>query len=569
MNIIKDKDTRTIKFITTSDIHGAIFRYDFIENIITSSSLSQIYAYVKEQRENSNQETVLLDNGDMLQGQPIVYYSNYQYQKGKKELPHICSEVMNFMKYDAATIGNHDIEAGHNVYDELIKEFNFPWLAANAINNITKEPYFQPYTLINKNDIKIAVLGLITPAIPNWLPEKIWEGIEFEDMIVSAKKWIKYIKEKENPDITIGLFHSGVNYKYNNQTDKTYKNENASLLIAEQVPGFDIIFAGHDHQEHNLLIKNCNNEEVLLLDPKSLAKYVSVATVTLEFDEKKKKFVKDEITGINLEMNFCEADPDFNIKFENYKKIVKKYVAEPITVFTRSVSSKDALFGNTAFIDLIHRIQLDITKAHISFAAPLSFDARIFRGGVFIRDMFKIYKFENLLYTIRLSGQEIKDYLEFSYDNWFNTMKRIDDPLLNFIYNKKGELLLKGKYYNFSSAAGIKYTVDLQAKPYNKIHISEFANGNPFDLDKDYIIAINSYRANGGGGHLIEGSKIPHEHLLDRILTKSDQDLRTLILKWIKKKGVVTPRASGNWRAIPTNWWRKGKTRSLRIINYR
>ena len=557
----------TLKFITTSDIHGAIFRYDFIENSITSSSLAQIYTYIKEQRKEKNQEIILLDNGDMLQGQPIVYYSNYQYRFSNNKTPHICSEVMNFMKYDAATIGNHDIETGHNVYDKLIKEFNFPWLAANAINTETNEPYFEPYTIINKQGIKIAILGLITPAIPNWLPEKIWKGIQFDDMIEAAKKWVKIIQEKENPDLLVGLFHSGIDYTYNEQTYESYKNENASLLIAENVPGFDIIFAGHDHQEQNLLVKNKNEDNVLLLDPQSLAKYVSIATVELQYNENKKKYEKNEITGLNLEMNFCDADDTFVTKFNDYKINVKKYVAEPLAIFTRTISSKEALFGNNAFVDLIHRIQLEITKADISFASPLSFDTKIYRGGIHIRDMFKIYKFENLLYTFELSGQEIKDYLEYSYANWFNPMKKYNDSLLHFSINKKGKYYLTEKYYNFSSAAGINYTVNLEAKTGNKIDISGFTDNRPFEYTQKYKVAINSYRANGGGGHLIEGSKIKHEDLHKRIITKSELDLRSLIMNWTKKKGVVTPRAMDNWKAIPIPWKKSGKRKTLSILS--
>ncbi len=100
------------------------------------------------------------------------------------------------------------------------------------------------------------MLGLITPAIPNWLPEHIWEGMVFEDMIESAKKWVAIIREKENPDLLIGLFHSGVEYTYGNVTADSYKNENASQLVAEKVPGFDVVFVGHDHASWNFNVEN-------------------------------------------------------------------------------------------------------------------------------------------------------------------------------------------------------------------------------------------------------------------------------------------------------------------------
>ena len=194
-----------VKVFGTSDVHGALFPYDLVGDKETTSSLAQVYSYVDQERKKEGAEVILLDNGDILQGDPLVYYSNFE----KTETKHICAEVMNFMQYDAGTVGNHDIEPGHEVYDKLVKEFQFPWLAANAVRNSDGKPYFQPYSVIEKKGVKIVVLGLITPAIPKWLPEKIWSGMHFEPMIESAQKWMKIIQEKENPDFVIGLFHSG------------------------------------------------------------------------------------------------------------------------------------------------------------------------------------------------------------------------------------------------------------------------------------------------------------------------------------------------------------------------
>ena len=166
-----------LKFIETSDVHGAILPYDLVNDTTMNSSLAQVYTYVEKERQKKDQHVILMDAGDILQGDPLVYYYNYEDTSSK----HIYAEAMNFMKYDVATVGNHDIETGHNVYDKFRTELNFPWLAANAINTETGKPYFQPYFITEKDGIKIAILGMITPAIPNWLPEKIWRGIEFED----------------------------------------------------------------------------------------------------------------------------------------------------------------------------------------------------------------------------------------------------------------------------------------------------------------------------------------------------------------------------------------------------
>jgi len=567
--------TVKLKIIETSDVHGSLFPYNFTTGKDINTSLAQIYTYVKEERAKKDQSVILLDDGDILQGQPVVYYYNFE----KTNVPHICAQVMNYMKYDAGTVGNHDIEPGHPVYDKIDKEFNFPWLAANAVDTKTGKPYFvnrwesnKPYTIIKKDGIKIAVLGLITPAIPNWLPEKIWSGIRFDDMIETAKKWVAIIKEKEKPDLLIGLFHSGIEYNYNGQTANTPLLENASKLVAEQVPGFDIVLAGHDHKVWNFDVKNSEGKKVLILDPANAARNAAVATVTLHYDSSSSSW-KKEITGEIVASKNYKPDADYMKKFGHAIEEVKNYVSKPIGVFTRTISTCESLFGDSPFVDLIQKIQLDLTRADVSFSEPLSFNAEIKKGTVYVRDMFNLYRFENLLYTMKMSGKEIKDYLEYSYGNWFNQMKNSDDDLLKFKKDSTGEIKysyheaqLATSYYNFSSAAGINYTVDVSKPVGERVTIESFSNGKPFYMDKYYKVAMNSYRGNGGGGHLILGAKIPKAEIPKRIITSTQKDLRYYLMKWIEKKKSVTPEALGNWKVIPENWWEKGKEKDYKIL---
>ncbi len=183
---------QTVKFkiIETTDEHGAAFPYDFTDQKISNNSLAQVTTYLKQERAKKDQQVILLSGGDLLQGTPLVYYYNFE----KTNVPHVWAEIMNYMHYDAAAVGNHDIETGHPVYDRVNKQLNFPWLAANAVYKKNGKRYFKPYTIIKREGTKIAVLGLITPAIPNWLPPKIWEGMEFLDMIETANKWVKIMK---------------------------------------------------------------------------------------------------------------------------------------------------------------------------------------------------------------------------------------------------------------------------------------------------------------------------------------------------------------------------------------
>jgi len=563
--------TVKIKFIETSDVHGAILPYDFVNDTTTTSSLAQVHSYVNMERQLGGQHVILLDNGDILQGDPLVYYYNYE----DTAATHIYAEAMTFMSYDAATIGNHDIETGHAVYDKFRTEINFPWLAANAVNTQTGEPYFKPYTIIEKEGVKIAVLGLITPGIPHWLPEDIWEGIEFEDMIETAKRWVPVIQQKENPDLLIGLFHSGVDYYYGGETKETYRNENASRLVAEQVPGFDIVFVGHDHAGWNFKTVNSNNDSVLILGPLSRARTVAVATVTMSFDSTLNKWMKESITGDIVEIAKYRPDNHFMSKFMMSLSIIGNYVAKPLGEIVKSISSTASIFGPSEFNDLIHTFQLETTDADISFVSPLSFNTRIDSGWIYVRDMFKLYRYENFLYTMELTGQEIKDYLEYSFAGWFDLMESEDDHLLNFKRDEEGNLfysersgspMLVQRYYNFSSAAGIKYTVDITKPAGERVNIKSLSNGSPFVLYEKYKVAINSYRGNGGGGHLTTGAGISEEELSTRVINSTDRNLRYYMMKWIEKKKKITPKIIGNWKVVPQNYWEIGKERDYKIL---
>ena len=567
-NSVKKPESYNLIFVETSDVHGAVFDYDFINDRNSKGALSKVQSYLNNLRDTAN--VILMDNGDILQGQPIVYYYNYVNVTDT----HICSKVMNYMQYDVATIGNHDIEAGHDVYDKINKEIDFPWLAANAINKKSGKPYFEPYTIIEREGVKIAVLGLITPGIPKWLPEELWAGIEFEDMVLTAKKWVPHILETEKPDLLVGLFHAGYDYTYDNSNYDTPKNENASVIVAEQVPGFDIIFVGHDHRSWNEKITNINGDEVIILGTTSSARQLVTASVNLKLntDGDYDKIIKGSIINLGK----YKADSLFNLEFKKEFNDVKEFVSRKVGDFESAVSAHKALYGPSEFIDLIHQIQLEISNADISFAAPLSFYAVIEKGPVYVRDMFKLYKFENFLYTMNLTGKEIDAYLEYSYANWFNTMSSANDHLLLFKTTSNGELeysekyqsyALQNNYYNFDVASGIIYTVDVSKPVGSKVEIESLSNGEVFSFDSTYKVAVNSYRGNGGGGHRVHGAGISEDELKTRMVSSTEKDLRFYMMKWIEEKKNINPKAKNEWKVIPENWWLKAKAKDQELLN--
>lgn len=544
----------TLKLIETSDVHGCYFPYDFIRNKPMKGSLARVSSYVKEQREKY-ENVILMDNGDILQGQPVAYYYNYMDTISE----HVCAAMLNYMKYDVGTMGNHDVETGHAVYDRWVRQCNFPVLGANIVDNKTGKPYLPPYQVIEKEGVKIAILGMITPAIPSWLPEQLWSGLHFEDMEDCARKWVKIIREKENPDVLVGLFHAGPE---GNKLDNVV--ENGSGNVAKSVPGFDVVFMGHDHTRRYEKVVNVEGDSVLLIDPANMSKVVSEVTFTIKKQDG--KVVSKQVEGKLVNMDGYAPDADFMNIFSGAYETTMDFVLRNIGRIEHTISSKEAFFGPSAFVDLIHQLQLDITGADISFCAPLSAYAEIKKGDICVSDMFNLYKYENLLYTMKLTGKEIKDFLEMSYALWTNQMQSPDDHLMLLNEEDNGFGRFKNPSFNFDSAAGIIYTVDVTKPQGEKIRIERMANGEPFDLNKTYRVAVNSYRGNGGGDLLTKGAGIPKTELAKRIVYSTDKDLRYYLMKRIEEVKVLDPKPLNQWKFIPEEWTVPASKRDYDIL---
>lgn len=558
-SVMAQNHTVSLRVIETSDVHGCFFPYDFINRKPKKGSLARVSSYVESLRRQLGDNVILLDNGDILQGQPTCYYYNYI----NTESRNVAADVVNYMKYDAENVGNHDIETGHPVYDKWIKELECPVLGANIIDTSTGQPYVKPYTILNRGGVKVAVIGLLTPAIPNWLTESLWSGLRFENMVTCARRWMKHVKETEHPDVVIGLFHSG---KEGGIVTPEYE-EDASLRVAREVPGFDLILFGHDHTRFSGSIKDTNGKEVVCLDPANNALTVAEAKIDVTFRNGKK--TKVAVTGKLVDITEQPVDERMMAHFKKQMDQVDRFVNQKIGEFKNTIYSRDSFFGSSAFNDLILNLQLQITGADVSFNAPLLFNAAINAGPVYVSDMFNLYKYENQLYVMELTGEEIRKHLEMSYDLWVNTMTSPDDHLLLLSESTRGDqqrLGFKNLSFNFDSAAGIDYTVDATKPNGKKVTILRMSNGQPFDERKTYKVAVNSYRGNGGGELLTKGAGIPREELEKRIVWRSEKDQRFYLMKEIERLKVLDPKPNNNWKFIPEAWTVPAAQRDRKIL---
>lgn len=580
-----------LTIVETSDLHGSFIPYDFKTDKPKPTSLANVAAKVKQLRAEKGKEVLLLDCGDNLQGQPVIYYYNFVDTKS----PSPVSQMFNYLKYDAVGVGNHDVETGHEVYDKVAKELKGGFVTANLVRESDGKPYFKPYTIVRKGGAKIAILGLTEPAFVKNFPKILYTGIRVEDMVECAKKWVPIIQAKEKPDVLLGLFHAGVDFTQGGQKIDTPHNENASQLVAQNVSGFDAIFVGHDHAgwdgkgydpatKGRVDVKDPDGKVVPIFGALNDARKIPVVTMTIRYDRATKKLRKT-ITGELADMAKVEPDAEFVKAFEAPMQAAKAWVSKPIGKMSGSINSRDSMFGDSAFVDLIHTLQLELTKdpafglkpAQISFCAPLSANTVLPSspdGTIYVRDMFSLYVYENWMYTMTLTGRQVKDFLEVSYGGWFSEMKSKDDHLIAFVTAPDGSLIpdartnmprTKVASYNYDSAAGLVYDVDVSKPIGERVIVKSMADGTPFSLETTYTVAVNSYRAMGGGGMMEKGAKIPAADLIGmkHVTSATTKDLRFYLTQYIEKRNMapLAPAPLANWKVLPADWAAAGRAK--------
>ena len=550
-----------LKIIFTTDVHGNYFPYDFRHGHWGKGSLQRVHAFVAKEVQENPGNMLLIDGGDMLQGEPTAYYFNNHCENSRHQVADIC----NYIGYDVAVIGNHDIEMGKSIFDKYVAECNFPILGANAVNIETGEPYFQPYEVFYRQGLKIAVIGFITPAIPHWIPKAVWKGIRFEDIRESAEKWMKHVREEENPDFVIGLLHSGMDEGI---VTPEYK-ENATRETAENVEGFDLILYGHDHASNMEEVTTHGGHNVPCINPGCYAYSVAVVDVDFRINEQGKVSSHETQCALNYIGTLHNQHANSYRRHFSYPfHEVKRFASQKIGTFLNRVDVSEAYFGSSAYIDLIQSLQLKVSGADLSFTAPLFFNASIEAGDIRVSNLFDLYRFEDHLYTLLLTGEEIKNYLEMSYASWIQQMHSPNDSMLLISPMKSNpeRMGFKNFIFNFDSAAGIRYEVDVTKPEGEKIHILGMDNGKPFLMNETYTVAMTAYRANGGGELLTKGAGLSKEEMDSRILSVSKYDIRHYLMEYVKELGTINPQPKKHWRFIPEDWVAQATERERKIL---
>lgn len=494
---------QNILVCATTDLHGAYFeeKYDGSHN---PSSLARVATVMKELRD-SGLDPIMIDVGDNLQGDNAAFYYNFEDTLSE----HLFVSMARALDYDAIVVGNHDIEAGHPVYDRLKRCHSCPLLAANAVYSKGRKagkPYFTPYTVVRRGGAKIAIIGMTNANIKAWLTEEKWAGIDFQQISEVAQSWIDRVRRKERPDFVILAVHSGVG------TGLGPDIENEGLWLAQTLKGVDLVLCGHDHRPRTENVFHPDGSSTWLLDAGTKARQLGIASLG--------NYARlQDLRGV-------APDSAFMATFAPQFETVRAYALRPVGTLTAPLSFEDALEGPSAYMSLIHRTQLHFSGADVSISAPLASKGFLPAGEVSFLDLTRIYKYENLLYTVELTGAQLQGYLEYSYDHWI----RRDGPS-----------------YNYDSAAGIRYTVSRSAAYGHRVRILSMADGRPFDPEATYRVAMTSYRASGAGNLLSEGAGVNPDSLKVSAMYK---DIRSLIGDYLSQAGPYAPTVDADWAFV-------------------
>lgn len=536
----------TLHLYTTNDVHGHYFDAAYVGDGVQGSLLS-VSDYINDRRREFGKDNVILvDSGDFLQGDNAAYYYNYI----ATDKAHIYPLMAAYMGYDAVVAGNHDIEAGPEVYNRLKHELKVPFLAANAIDRSTGKPHFTPYAILRKHGLKIVVIGLTNPCMRNWLGEDKLDDMDFYDLIAGdyTQRLANKVIELEHPDILIVATHSGTG----NGDGSIAESQGLDLL--NSLSGVDVIVCAHDHRPCAFTKGGTS-----LVNSGSHGNNVGHAVITVE--TKGGKVVAKTTSSEIVELDKMETNHRMTKRFSRQYAKVKEFSTREIGSLTMDLRTSDAFIGMCDYLNFVHSVCLESTGADVCFAAPLKFNGHVEKGKVIYNDLFTIYPYENQLTVIEMTGAEIIRYLEASYDAWINTVtpsagtnstitvspehilkiQQLDDPRTG----QKGWSFVN-RSYNFDSASGINYTVCVTMPAGHRVEIHSLADGSAFDPSKTYRVAMTSYRANGGGGILKKAGISDSE---PRVVAR-EKEIRDLVYDYFMEHGTVTPESVGRPETI-------------------
>jgi len=514
-----------ITILGTTDLHGNINPIDYYTNKPDNRGLAKVATLIKRIR-GEQPNVLLIDSGDTIQGSPLESFHGRKNNQPRDPM----MLVMNSLKYDAMAVGNHEYNFGLKVLEKARQEAQFPWLSANTYETKTGKTHYQPYLIRDVAGVKIGILGLTTPGIPNWDNPPNYAGLEFHNPISEAMKWVAVLRGKEKVDVVVVAMHMGLgeDLRTGEVSPGQVPHENDAVQIAKQVPGIDVIFMGHTHRDVPSLYIN----GVLITQANAWGRHLARADMYLEKSPQGWRVYAKAARTIPTDDRVA-ADPEVVKLAEPYDRETQAWLGRTIGESAADLSAKDARFRDTAILDLIQKVQLEAGNADVSMVASFNSEARIAKGPVSVRDIAGLYVYENTLAVLEVTGQQLKAALEHSAE-YFKTYVP-GKPITEQINEKIPS-------YNFDIAEGVNYELDISKPIGQRIQNLTF-KGQPVKPDQKFRLATNNYRVNGGGGYEM--------YKAAPVVYRSSEEIRELIIDWLEKHKTVPIEPNNNWKLVP------------------
>ncbi|MGW3443310.1 bifunctional metallophosphatase/5'-nucleotidase [Streptomyces sp. NPDC001076] len=541
----------------TTDLHGHVFNWDYFKDAEYSDKagnamgLARVSTLVDQVRKaKGRRNTLLLDAGDTIQGTPLTYYyAKVDPITAEGGPVHPMAQAMNAIGYDAAALGNHEFNYGIETLRTFEDQLDFPLLGANAVDAKTLKPAFPPYFIKKFHvpgapPVKVAVLGLTNPGIAIWDKAYVQGKLAFPGLEEQAAKWVPKLKAM-GADVVVVSAHSGSSGT-SSYGDQVPYVENAAANVARQVPGIDAILVGHAHVEIPELkvVNEATGRTVVLSEPLCYAERLSLFDIELVFG--KGGWEVETVAASLLNSHTVADDPKITKLLSDEHAKVVAYVNQVVGTATETLTTVDARYRDAPIIDLITKVQEDVVKAAltgteyaslpvIAQASPFSRTSEIPAGKVTIRDLSSLYVYDNTPVAKLMTGAQIRAYLEYSAEYYVQTAAdaTVDVEKLT---NANGR-----PDYNYDYVSGLKYDIDVAQAAGSRIRNLTY-NGAALDDSQQFVLAVNNYRANGGGAFPYVASA--------KELWSESTEIRTRIAEWVTAKGVLDPKdfASVDWK---------------------
>ncbi|MCX4667915.1 5'-nucleotidase C-terminal domain-containing protein [Streptomyces sp. NBC_01381] len=541
----------------TTDLHGNVFNWDYFtdkefddkdHNDVGLAKISTLVNEIREERGRRN--TLLIDAGDTIQGTQLsYYYAKIDPITAERGPVHPMAQAMNSIGYDAAALGNHEFNYGIPVLRKFEEQCDFPLLGANALDAKTQKPAFPPYFMKrlrtpHGRDVKVAVLGLTNPGIAIWDKANVQGKMTFPGLEEQAAKWVPKLRSM-GADVVIVSAHSGSSGT-SSYGDQLPYIENSAGLVAEQVPGIDAILVGHAHTEiPEYFVENKETgKKVVLSEPLKWGQRLTLFDFDLVWS--KGRWTVEKVGAQVLNSNTAAEDSKVTKLLADEHKKVVAYVNQVIGTSTQAMSTAEGPYKDVAIIDLINHVQAETVGEALkggqyaalpvlSQASCFSRTAKIPQGEITIKDAAGLYPFENTLEARLVTGAQLKEYLEFSARYYVQTAAGapVDPAKLTNADNIPD--------YNYDALYGVTYEIDIAKAAGSRIVKLSF-DGKELDPKAEFVLAVNNYRASGGGN-------FPHIAGAKQLWANSDE-IRNTIIQWVRAKGTVDPGrfASVDWK---------------------